>query len=432
MGVKSRILHFCIWISLYLFFLEAFLRLGGFLFLAYQDYKNHTETFSGNVYKIMCVGDSDTAEGGENSYPSQLEKILNDQKSSLRFKVINKGVPSADSTIIMKDFESWVLKYKPNMVIAMMGNNDRGKLKLLEKQNDFFDSVPFLGHLKIYKLFSGLKKDIQGRFNLVIDQFLSKKQIPPIQPAFKVVPEKYVQIFLYGLKAKEEKNYDLAEKIFIGLFGVKDLEDTFHFRLAGEAGECFLKQKKYRELMWTLRIAFENSEYDPMANDTVRRLCEAKVGKEEVLEGLNQLVNERPHSLPLNGLLGACYAYYGENEAAKSFFQKTKNLRMEGENEILKENYIRMHRILNKNNIKSIFVQYPLKNVALLKHLFMSEKDYDSMIFVDNEGSFQPALQPERYSEYFVDRSQDDMGHCTPKGNQILAKNIADAVLHYK
>jgi hypothetical protein len=50
------------------------------------------------------------------------------------------------------------------------------------------------------------------------------------------------------------------------------------------------------------------------------------------------------------------------------------------------------------------------------------------IIFVDNENLFKEALQKASYKEYFKDMLAGDFGHCTDKGNRILAQNIAGAI----
>ena len=74
-----------------LILLKAGLRLGGAAFLFLQERNN---TVGGGEYRIMCIGESTTALGGRDSYPSQLEEMLNQKSSERKFKVINKGVPS--------------------------------------------------------------------------------------------------------------------------------------------------------------------------------------------------------------------------------------------------------------------------------------------------------------------------------------------------
>jgi len=47
---------------------------------------------------------------------------------------------------------------------------------------------------------------------------------------------------------------------------------------------------------------------------------------------------------------------------------------------------------------------------------------------VDNEQVFKNAVKKSSLQEYFVDMFGGDFGHCTDKGNKLLAENIANVV----
>lgn len=91
-----------------------------------------------------------------------------------------------------------------------------------------------------------------------------------------------------------------------------------------------------------------------------------------------------------------------------------------------KQNYSALKALLDKRGIRLVCVQYPMRRVKPLKEIFESSAD---IIFVDNEMSFKKAVLKSGYKEYFVDIFGGDFGHCTDKGNRLLAENIADAIL---
>ena len=62
-----------------------------------------------------------------------------------------------------------------------------------------------------------------------------------------------------------------------------------------------------------------------------------------------------------------------------------------------------------------------------LKKIF--EDNADGIIFVDNEKSFKGMVSKSSYKEYFKDIFSGDFGHCTDKGNRLLAENIANVIL---
>ena len=70
-------------------------------------------------------------------------------------------------------------------------------------------------------------------------------------------------------------------------------------------------------------------------------------------------------------------------------------------------------------------MQYPMRPVDLLKQLLPQSTD---VIFVDNEKKFKELVAQESYDYYFIDRFAGDFGHCTPKGNQLIAEHLADII----
>ncbi|MCB4792524.1 MAG: tetratricopeptide repeat protein [Elusimicrobia bacterium] len=89
-------------------------------------------------------------------------------------------------------------------------------------------------------------------------------------------------------------------------------------------------------------------------------------------------------------------------------------------------NYKALRMILKKRGVTYVCVQYPRRKVEDMKDIFNYDKD---MIYVDNEKTFKEAMKKEGYDKYFKDRTCGEFGHCTVKGNKLLAKNIADAIM---
>jgi len=106
------------------FLLELFLRLGGVVFLLDQERINRIALDRDSQYIILCLGESMTVGGGHSSYPKQLEDILNNLDPGIRFAVINKGIPSANTGMIVSRLEENLNIYQPDMVLVMMGVND--------------------------------------------------------------------------------------------------------------------------------------------------------------------------------------------------------------------------------------------------------------------------------------------------------------------
>ncbi len=102
--------------------LELCLRAGGFIFLSYQEYRNTLSAKQKGAYRILCLGESTTA----NTWPGILEKILNEKNTGIKFSVIDKGKTSTNTRVILEQVESYLDEYHPDAVVAMMGINDEG------------------------------------------------------------------------------------------------------------------------------------------------------------------------------------------------------------------------------------------------------------------------------------------------------------------
>ncbi|MDP8212826.1 MAG: hypothetical protein P9X22_06010 [Candidatus Zapsychrus exili] len=155
---------FLIFLGIFISFvlLEISLRSGGFIFTVHQDKKNQ-EALGEDKIIVLCIGESTTALGGEDSYPSQLQEVLNKKIKGKEFRVINKGIVSSTSKNIANNIKGWLVKYKPNIVISMVGVNDRYKSLTIEKPS--FTFAYLFRNLRVYKLFkmSALKLDEKKR-----------------------------------------------------------------------------------------------------------------------------------------------------------------------------------------------------------------------------------------------------------------------------
>ena len=67
-----------------------------------------------------------------------------------------------------------------------------------------------------------------------------------------------------------------------------------------------------------------------------------------------------------------------------------------------------------------------MRSIEPLKKIFAQD---EGIIFVDNESIFREALKKASHKEYFEDMFGGDFGHCTEKGNKLLAENIANVIL---
>jgi len=131
-------------------FLELFFWIGSWVTQTTQFWGNTFLSHKKDVYKIMCIGDSTTYAGGNDSYPSQLKRFLNANTSGRKFQVLNQGMAGASSTTILSHLDQWLETYQPDMVVAMVGfdESDDSSTAKYSKQNSLF-----LKKSKVYQLF---------------------------------------------------------------------------------------------------------------------------------------------------------------------------------------------------------------------------------------------------------------------------------------
>ena len=84
-----------------------------------------------------------------------------------------------------------------------------------------------------------------------------------------------------------------------------------------------------------------------------------------------------------------------------------------------------MYKILNENGIKLMVMQYPTLDVLELKNIFTKN---ESIIFISNEENFKGVLENGKYEDYFIDNLRPTFGHATPKGNRLIAENVANVL----
>jgi len=112
------------------------------------------------------------------------------------------------------------------------------------------------------------------------------------------------------------------------------------------------------------------------------------------------------------------------NKKAKGEVEKKKEAMS-----ITKHNYMRLKRIVKINDGTLVSVQYPTRAIAPLKKMLESDP---RVIYVDNEEIFNRALKKVPYGELFYDSFGGTFGHCTRKGNLLIAHNIARAIIESK
>ncbi|MDD5080212.1 MAG: tetratricopeptide repeat protein [Candidatus Omnitrophica bacterium] len=545
-GMPARILTIIFGLFLCLALLELGLRLGGFAVLSLQERGNRAAIRQKWSYRIMCLGESSTALGGVYSYPRQLQDILNRRKIGVKFSVINKGVIGIRTSEILNRLESDLDAYRPDMVIAMMGINDRGTYMFSGGESGS-KAVNFLKSLRIYKLarifgartavlakgpvkYKLIRENVKpekpgevisqpaksgeaplpGRLSIAevvraetIDRvpendkaYLESGWISRAQGrrsdanARGLDPGSSMACFELGWVYERQARYPEAEGVFKKAIELAP-QDYWPY---AEIGRFYLKQDKFPEADAAFRKAaglnpgnawpyiglgqsYHAQGRLPDAEALFRKAIELDPGNKWAYIGMKKVYAQQSRHFEPVALfkkaiesnpqeawpyfeLGQVYRSHGSFFAAEPLFKKaleldpangmicrtlkllyveTGNAQIAGEydrmaNELkaddypamVIDDYQRLKAALDKRGITYVCAQYPMRSLEPLKKIFRGEQ---GIVFVDNEKLFKEAVQKGGYQEYFVDTCNGDFGHCTPKGNRLLAENIANAIL---
>lgn len=479
---RQKILLISTGIIVCLALLEIVMRLAGFTLLMMQKQRNDQVFRSGETFRIMCIGESTTAMGGDFSYPAQLERILNESSCGIRFSVINAGLINAKSSNVADQLEKNMARYHPHMVVSMVGINDEGEYALPGRQSFWARVRKFVLSLRVYKLFQSIVRHANAKFfskhHVVIQQPSVADHSDAVSQA-RVLSQKgdwdgVERILLYeiqnnpgnaraylglGMAYKVQRRIQDAEKYLLQAIDVDPRNPEGYFELGilyrneSQSGfyeksvEMFTKLVSLEpnnpwyamELGCLYRSGNEFHKAEPMFYRALeldpgilRAYIElgwmARLGKkyDKGIAAIEKGLVVFPSESKLYGELALLYRESDQSEKEAQCVKKAQEL----ERAILRRDtlvsYYRIKSILQKWQVPWVAMQYPTRSLATLQKLVGS---HNGVIFVDNSLNFQSALSRGRYDDYFCDLFAGDFGHCTPLGNKMIAENLAGTIM---
>ncbi len=471
---KTALVFFGIFLSLLM--LEVSMRCCGFLIVSAQNYQNAVAMKQKDVIRILCLGES-TTQAGPEPYPEQLEKILNGRNAGIKFIVINKGLSGITSSYIADHLQENLNTFKPDIVITMMGVNDFASH--LPREYSVPGKRPsLLEKLRTYKLFRYLWLHIttklhRGQTSLrrtKSEELSEQAPIPKdsLMPRADILQNKETSVIPVEKNPLRE-GYDHilnsrgveAEKIFkemvaedpehyeayIGLAMAYDRQGRYpetevayqkaialqpeNVRGYLDLGGIYHRTGREREAQKMYEKAVQKNPENVEANFQLGWSCEL-LGEEDCAKKQFKKtieltrIQDEAEAAKTYGRLAVLYKEMGNKKQADALFKKANEVRLGYYDPVTRENYLKIKYMLDQRGIRLVCVQYPVRSVEPLKKIFEGETD---ILFVDNEKIFKDALKKSDYKEYFTDIFGGDFGHCTAKGNRLLAENIADAIL---
>ena len=247
---KQKIVLIIFGFILFLIVLETGLQVGSLAFLSRQHSSNKIPVDADGYYRILTLGESTTAWGGKESWSSQLEQILNNRNSEIKFKVFNEGTSAKTTPFILTKLENNLDKYKPHMVITMMGINDEIYSSMKQVERITLNNPTWLEKSRVYKLIKLLVTAWERKaeeVDIIKLASVAKIDKQPIQKGDHKVKE-YMQAgsdYLYQNKFKE------GEEMFIKALELDPNNELIYIKLGsnylwqielGNAEEMFIEK----------------------------------------------------------------------------------------------------------------------------------------------------------------------------------------------
>jgi len=486
-------------VIIFILIIEGLLRLGGVVLGFFQDYQNNQHLKASHEYRILCLGDSITNYGGYDSYPNQLQRILNARQDKFKMVVIDKGITSASSERIAEQINKNLDEYKPQILVLMEGLNDKENTAEGGACDAFLAS-----HWAVYKLIRTL---VLGVINKA--RHLPKSGIKPpateepsadlFQKMLAVNPENYFA--WYNLGVFYQNNGDLSQaiaafekalmfcsnnmpglkiKIYRYLessyaaLGQKDnqmkmLRQLLAYQpndeqLLRDLGLLYIEQNDFVKAKKILQVFVYKYPNNDSAYANLAACCQALGEEQQAIKVILSGIKMNPDHALLYSLLGKYlmqYKYYAQAESIlkDGLAVVGTNLRDRRIGYTIQQQLLKVYEIQGKDDlarqikaalidpsikkydhmqlikdivverrIQLILVQYPTLPLAPLQKEFRS---VPGVLFVDNEDTFNKALAKGNYYDYFIDHMGGTFGHGAPKGNRLLAENVAGAILQY-
>lgn len=362
---------------------------------------------------ILCIGESTTAWGENESYPSILQKRLDQLYGANYFQVINAGVAGTNSRNILANLKDLLNEFQPTFVITMVGINDTWAINDNESIFKDFKVFKFLQIAKVN--FLRLKSRISKQYvknklsKIYLKLLFSKKATSEDQFQSKLFEADLA--FEHGqieraisltdeIPAEVRPAYVWSNRImgFISLQNFKKakVEITEYSILLEEKEQLWLwvnfieaqtKLKMYDEAAENCRLALQSFP----ANAVLKRL------RLKALRAVNKTDESLSDYGPQN------YEEYPETI----------------------KNYRAISSLIADSGAVHLAMQYPLhKDLALKKIL----SDIPDIVYIDNFQNFESALQIYTSQDLFKDLFAETFGHLTKKGNEILVISLIETL----
>lgn len=402
-------------------FIEVSLRLASYFYPKSRALKYSKD----GAYAILCIGDSYTMGFGAprgKDYPSQLEEILNSKSKNLNFRVINGVIGGGTTSTAVNLLNEFIIKYKPDMLVVILGCNDNWNytdLNLSCIQNDY---VPYIikldsafSRLKTFKLMKIIFINLRNKIKILHRRFNSKeyKDLTKNPIKFRSEREKY-----YIESARkyyhDQHNLDAAIDCYYKALEINPENAEAYCSLA----HIYQEQGKFKEAIDYSKKILNMDSADSAAKHSalLQLMCLSRPDQDKYYdEEVDRILKENESFARFEGMVE-------EIHQRESHLKDNSDLSIRARliNKIVLCNFEKIAMIAKDNDIRLIFCSYPEFTIPHIDRLC---KEFN-ITFINFQPIFKEILKTENREGYFVPD-----GHCNANGYRVMADAIADRIL---
>jgi GDSL-like lipase/acylhydrolase family protein/tetratricopeptide repeat protein len=365
--------------------------------------------------RILCLGESTTAPTApiDHSWPAQLQGILDESLGRGAVSVINEGRGGTNTNIIMARLPELLDRYRPQIVVAMMGVNDER----------WYGVAPERGPLA--SAFYSLRVVRAARY---LDH-----ELPRAISNDSAVPGYLMEWDRLDFDGRHRE----AEALARSVLGRSPKDYTARMLLGssllaqgrpGEAQIAFATARKDSPEDWHERWALKVFLY--MTDFFAKSPSESARNADTLYKG--RAAGSTAYQALLSDDWWQRVLIEFELKAGRTDAAERRLKRLTGAPEIsfselappevTRRNELLLRDALKRRRIRFIAMQYPQRDPAQLAAIFGPPGEVS---IVDNRDDFNRALASLPREAIFTDDFAGDFGHCTARGDELIARNVA-------
>lgn len=358
-------------------------------------------------FRILCIGESTTVgfpleRSSPDTYPNTMKRRLERAYPDLQFDVSNQGIIGVTTSTVLERLPGWVDAYRPHAIVAMTGINDQ-----------FYHNVAYVDDLPTRALLALQQLRTYKLAALVWEQLGRRGASRPTGAVSHRVHLRLVGVYKRVRLHMAAQRHAEAEALLGPL-----LAEIESLRVPGSEGS------DTGELLTLVPVQLIGLYYE---SNTMLAAIYLRTGREPLAVDLyRRAIELEPRLAGLHFELSRLFDRLGDDANSELLRERASALLSEFVLKPTLDNYAGIRDVAIDRGIPLVAVQYPLRDVNHLK-IMLGERE--SVFFVDNQRSFEEAVERHGYREIFRDAFAGDFGHLTVRGNALLVDNIVEQAL---